>query len=131
MDREPTFDADGYPTTETEGVIATWDVTTASDAIACIDYVGRAWKWPEWGWEKQEHWREDPARLNGRPVTRYRVSTGGWSGNESLISALERNLTVQMMGWYSSRRGGHYEYRFPESDNEVYGLPRQASEVGS
>jgi len=126
----PTFDENGYPTDETLAAIRLWDVTTAVDAIACMDFVGRAWKWPDWGWEKETGWR-GPDSWRSRTETRYRISTGGWSGNEDLISALEDNLTVQMLGWHSSRRGGHYEYRFPEDDDGVYGLPRSAAAAGS
>ena len=129
---EPTFDADGYPTDATLETIRTWDVSTASDAIAAMDYVGRAWHWRDWGWEKETGWRPDsgPTISASRSETRYLIHTGGWSGNESLISALQDNMMLQMLGWWSSRRGGHYEYRFPEDDSAVYGLPRETS-VGS
>lgn len=128
--REPTFDADGYPTDQTTETIRTWDVNTVADAIACMDYVGRAWKWPEWGWSKTPGWRPDdePTR---HPVTRYLISTGGWSGNEELYDALDDNVTIRMLGWQSSRRGGHFEYRFAENDSDVYGLPRDKQEVAS
>lgn len=127
---EPTFDADGYPTEETERAVRTWEVNTVADAIACMDFVGRAWKWPDWGWEKETGWY-GPEGYDARPQTRYRFSTGGWSGNEGLVAALEANSIIKMLGWHSSRRGGHYEYRFPEDDRGVYGLPRQTAEVGS
>jgi hypothetical protein len=110
---EPTFDRDGYPTEETTEAVRNWPITTSADAIACMDFVGRAWKYPEY-WDKQEDWYDDEGYDRG-PVTRYRFSTGGWSGNEDLHLALERNLILQMLGWWSSRRGGHHEYRFAES----------------
>ena len=46
------------------------------------------------------------------------VSTGGWSGNESIIGAMKENTdylyTFIAFAW---RRGGHYEWRIP---NEWY-----------
>lgn len=113
---EPEFDRDGYPTSWTVQAVEAWEVRTPADAIVCMDFVGRAWKWPDWGWEKTTGWRPDDESTFW-PYTRYRMSTGGWSGNEDLILALERNRMVQMLGWYSSRRGGHYEYRFTEEQS--------------
>lgn len=37
--------------------------------------------------------------------------TGGWSGNESIVGALENSFYVQMRLWHSSTRGGRHEYR--------------------
>lgn len=39
--------------------------------------------------------------------------TGGWSGNESIIGALQNSFYVQMRLWHSSTRGGRHEYRVP------------------
>ena len=46
------------------------------------------------------------------PVKIVQVSTGGWSGQEELISAVEHSLlgTFYLFSW---RRGGHYEFRVP------------------
>jgi hypothetical protein len=39
------------------------------------------------------------------------LATGGWSGNESIIGALENSFYVQMRLWHSATRGGRHEYR--------------------
>lgn len=107
---EPTFDADGYPTDETLQRIETWPVTDNADFAAVMDFAGRAWSYPD-RWECEAQWI-DPD-WPSYPKRVYRFSTGGWSGNESIVAAIEANAIVQMVGAWSWQRGGHYEYRFP------------------
>lgn len=98
---EPTFDADGYPTDETCERIASWPF---QDCAGLMRFVRRAWHLADWGW------RED-----GRE---FAISTGGWSGNESLIDALERNAMFWSLCWQQSRRGGHYRFEIPDWSNQ-------------
>ncbi|MFC8797308.1 hypothetical protein ACFT2C_06220 [Promicromonospora sp. NPDC057138] len=42
------------------------------------------------------------------------LATGGWSGNESVISTVQDTM-FHLMFWYSSTRGGLYEYRVPDA----------------
>lgn len=50
--------------------------------------------------------------FDGAPITIISFSTGGWSGQEDLIGALEYGLIGRFYLW-SWRRGGHYEFRLP------------------
>lgn len=105
---EPTFDRDGYPTEETLAAITAWEIKTFADCVEAMDFVGGAWKYPE-------YWEKTGGRDNftHKEEIIYIFSTGGWSGNESLVSAIEGNAILQSIGAWSWRRGGHYEYRFP------------------
>ena len=109
-DATPTFDGEGYPTEETLRIIRDWPCLGLPDMEAVMDFVGQAWHWPEY-WAKQTRWRD---RRGGSRRTRYVFSTSGWSGNESLVEAIEANALLQVIGAWSWRRGGHYEYRFPD-----------------
>ena len=104
------MDPDGYPTEETLARIRDWPITSNADFAAVMDFAGDTWSYPDrWACieaETDPDWPSHPYRV-------YRFSTGGWSGNEDIVAAIEANQIVQMVGAYSWQRGGHYEYRFP------------------
>ena len=46
---------------------------------------------------------------------RYRIATGGWSGNEDVIDALEDSEGMfWIVCWQESKRGGAYQFEIPE-----------------
>jgi hypothetical protein len=94
-----TIDHQGYPTEETLKKISEFNILT-DDPIAFTEYLCENW-------------------INGYPPKydkkhgTLQLSTGGWSGCESIISALKNSKkypTYWMMFWYSSRVGGHYVF---------------------
>lgn len=87
------MDKDGYPDENELKKIEEWDY---KDLSAMMEYVKERWKYSDWGWSQKGNL--------------YYLSTGGWSGNESLIGAMEKNLMFWSLCWLSSRRGGHYEF---------------------
>lgn len=99
---EPTFDASGYPTDETEREITEWTYEQGYHSL--MAYVCRAWKYPT------------AFSIEG---DEYRLSTGGWSGNEQLIGALERNRVFWALCWKSSNRGGHHVFTVPAPSVEL------------
>ena len=88
------MDADGYPDDQELARIQVWPT---EDFRGLMEYVRSLWWNADWGWTQgmEDH---------------YQISTGGWSGNESIIEALEMNSLFWSMCWVSSRRGGHYEF---------------------
>ena len=88
------MDANGYPDDDELDKIANWP---AADAIGLLRYVKHLWKYPE-------YWNECGTGC-------CQISTGGWSGNEDLIAAMEKNRMWWLFHWHSSKRGGHYEFR--------------------
>lgn len=90
---------DGYPDeTELEEI-----ETFSGNWHQLLARVKELWWAPDWGWSEQD--------IEDGTVREYSVSTGGWSGNEDLIYALEHNWMFWPLNWYSNRRGGHYIFR--------------------
>jgi hypothetical protein len=82
--KEPTFDRDGYPTEETLEAIEKWPVETIKEVFP---FIAAAWYYPDCA-------REMRSGL-------WVFATGGWSGNESLMRAFEKNICSFSIGFYS------------------------------
>jgi hypothetical protein len=65
------------------------------DLLAMIDFIAGIWHW------------EDYFK---RGVDIVITHTGGWSGNEDIISAMEDNKVFWCMCWQSSERGGKHVF---------------------
>lgn len=95
--KQPEFCGDGYPTESTCQAIREWPY---SDLPGLFDFMQAAWSYPT---------LFTPDGSGG-----YRISTGGWSGNEGLIDAMQENVMAWSLCWQSSKRGGHYEFEIPK-----------------
>jgi hypothetical protein len=98
---DPIRGDDGYPHDIELNRIKEWG---HEDHVGLMEYVKRRWTYPD-------YWAEADIDEYGSTYREYTISTGGWSGNESLISALESNLMFNVLAPWSWRRGGHYVYR--------------------
>lgn len=104
------LDSDGYPTSEALDKIRDWEVRSFDDLHALWSFVESLWYYPDY------------FRVDG-PGNWY-VSTGGWSGNEDIIAALQHNYLFWSLCWVQSRRGGHHiftltlddRFKLPEHD---------------
>ena len=63
---------------------------------ALLDYIEPRWEYGDWGFKRTKH--------------KLELHTGGWSGNEDIIAALQENFPFWAMYWLCSRRGGHYTF---------------------
>jgi hypothetical protein len=88
---------DGYPTPETLYKIISFDPFTGN-LNEFIEYIMD-------NWVNGYHAEFDEERRI------LKLSTGGWSGCESVINALKDNESFWVLFWYSTTRGGHYEFR--------------------
>jgi hypothetical protein len=98
------LDEDGYPTDEALEEIKNWHYDKGW--ISLMEFVKSIWWAADWGWRE-----ENTEGLYGITTITYYISTGGWSGNESLIYALQENTAFWMMNWFQSQRGGHYIFK--------------------
>ena len=108
------LDEDGYPTDAALDAIKLWHF---SDSKGWFKFIEGLW------WHSSMLWKEDdvPHDLRSfkgyedKMVHRYWISTGGWSGNESIIRAMqENNHMLWTLTWVQSRRGGHYIFESKE-----------------
>ena len=84
---------DEYPTEDELKEITEWP---HSDIEGLMNFIKSIWKYADCG-----YWK--------RTGKKYHISTGGWSGNEEIIGAMQKNKQFfWTMCWYQSRRGGHY-----------------------
>lgn len=100
------MDAEGYPTESFLEDIEVYKTTTVKGWRDLMSVIEGAWAYRDWGWSTEAiHEGNDAGRI------RYKISTAGWSGNESLISALKGNTGFfWAQFWESHRRGGHYTF---------------------
>lgn len=97
-----TFDVDGYPTEESLKTLSTWDI---HDILGCFKFARSGWKYGSDYFTIEER--------NGR--VRVKLSTGGWSGNEDIIGAMQQNTVLWIVAMQEFRRGGHYVFSFKTS----------------
>jgi hypothetical protein len=108
---------DGYPTDEELETIEKWPLEKGYDKL--MEFVYECWWSRDWGWQDStdgtDSLKKDwPAHSPGELSTLYYISTGGWSGNESIIEALSQNFMFWSQCWVNHRTGGHFHFEVPE-----------------
>lgn len=103
------MDPEGYPDDVELNTIAEWSYEKSYTEL--FEFIRRRWRFAEWGWSETNVLDDD-----GKPIVRYHISTGGWSGNESLIAAFHQNFIAWGQCWVQHRRGGHYIFEIRKED---------------
>lgn len=85
-----------YPSEASLYLIREW---SHEDFAGLMEFVRDVWHWPEFGFTSDDD------------HDHFELHTGGWSGNEEIISALQDNGMFWSMCWEQSRRGGHYIFK--------------------
>jgi hypothetical protein len=106
------LDEDGYPTEAALEIVEIWHWT---DSKGWFEFIKSLWNYASWGWgeydEPHEIYRDEI-------VHRYDISTAGWSGNESIIRAMQKNEWMWHQTWVQSRRGGHYIFELKTFEDD-------------
>lgn len=106
---DPMFDEHGYPMRETLDEIRDWPIERGHRDL--LEFARRAFNRHYGLLESGESklpadWPEDHKET-------WVAVTGGWSGNEDIIAALERNTIFWITCWGMSKRGGYHEFWLP------------------
>lgn len=104
------LDEDGYPTDEALDWIRKYQGYQKLDDW--FAFIKNIWWNADWGWHEEDT-KDD---IFEKPVKQYQISTGGWSGNESIIAAMQENWIMWSITWVQSRRGGHYIFEVKKCD---------------
>lgn len=105
----PEFDEDGYPTDETLKTIKEWGYSNYTELM---QFVALAWHWSDFVT------RTDALNYWNQPVHRYKLVTGGWSGNEDIIAALQNNYMFWGICWQESHRGGKHIFEIKKEETK-------------
>jgi len=103
---EPTFTKEGYPSNRTLEAIMCWDANEINSQ-ELLEYIHKAWKYPELVTEQDGLWT---------------FSTGGWSGNERLLSTIPYWGLSHLMATFT---GGHYVFATTEAARERFNKARE------
>ena len=106
------LDDDGYPTEDALEIIRLWSFR---DPKGWFDFIKSIWEYVDWGWHEKY---ENSDIFPDKEVYKYYISTAGWSGNESIVHAMEENIIMWALNWEQSRRGGHYIFELREFSND-------------
>jgi len=115
-----------YPTKKDLEFIRKYDVHK-KPVKPLIDFIKSIWWMPSWGFtlgKKTDDYISITTQPDGtekKSRSKYitlQLSCGGWSGNESIMTALEKNEWFYCFYWEESRRGGHYKFEIRKEDWE-------------
>lgn len=108
--QEEFIDDDGYPTDAALELVEKW---YWGDCKGLLEFIHSIWHLKSWGWTEVDAstLSRESDDYDEKGGTLLFVSTGGWSGNESLIGAFRSNDMAWHLCWIESRRGGHYIFK--------------------
>lgn len=97
------MDDEGYPTEEWLTFIEEYQPDEYLPIYDFLELLKSSWNHSQWGFKLHRIYRG---------IRKLELHTGGWSGNESIIKAIEKNifLTYISMKYKMWETGGHYYF---------------------
>ena len=103
-----------YPTDNALARLEHWPLvrgTMHTDINAALDYARALWS--EYGRAGEDLRPSERELVHADDTERFlRLATGGWSGNESIVAALNANHLLRAFTWRLSACGGLHIYRY-------------------
>ncbi len=90
-----------YPTEEKLLKIEKWDFQKDGSISDFLEFVKSIWNYAD----------IDYFHLRGKRTLKLALHTGGWSSNEDIIGALQKNFIFWSMCWRRTERGGHFYFQ--------------------
>jgi len=98
-----------YPSEEDVERVRLWD---RKDIAAGLDFVFELWS--DYGSVRRELTAGEAEVIHAAAGEKYlRLATGGWSGNEDIINAMQENTGLWMC-WRLTACGGMHIFRYPK-----------------
>ena len=107
------LDEDGYPTEAVLDIIKNWQHEKGWTEL--LAFVRELWAYTEF-WREEKNVTTIDLKNYKVVADVYHVSTAGWSGNESIIMALQENWMFWTFCWEQSNRGGHYIFHVKNNE---------------
>jgi hypothetical protein len=111
----------GYPSEKDLKFIQKFDCSKENVRLL-MEYIKDIWWASDWGFVQKKK-TDDYESIDAIGQKSYKhkrivieLHTGGWSGNEDIIRALEKNRLFFCCYWVQSRRGGHYIFEFSKTE---------------
>lgn len=102
-----------YPSEAALERLRAWTFKDWADIEQALDFAASIWHWPDFA--SRELRPAEAEVCHAEPGDRFiRFATGGWSGNEDIIGAMEQNFYI-MSRWRLSGNGGLHIFQYPEA----------------
>jgi len=101
------MDEDGYPEDEVLNFIKSYNLAKEKTVDKLLEVIKENWNYADIKYFTMRKGKD----VLGDPCMKLQLHTGGWSGNESIIDAIQNGkFPTLWIFWTKSKAGGHYYF---------------------